>query len=187
MTGMAGTTGSVIMLTVLYGGVTLLLIGLQLQSPWSWPVKAVTICTALPLFVATFVTLETMLGWPSDDDLPAAFQLHAALVDEPSTGDARAGAIYLWVTSLDIMDDQEVLDSDPMGAVETGSTPRAFALPYSRDLHNRVEAMREAMQKGKWVEGRHRLGSSLERRFGEQNGGIDFHAPSPPPPPSKEG
>lgn len=172
--------GPVICLTVAYAFLGLMLLSLHLKSAWSWPVKAIAIITAVPLFFVTFASLQALLGWPSPSDLPERFQLHAALVDEPSTSHDRAGAIFLWLTpSNETM--TEVV------APETERLPRAFALPYSRDLHERVEAMREALQKGVFVAGRYEQSTSLARRFSQQNGGIDLYTPPPPPMPSKEG
>lgn len=180
-------TGSVISLTTSYAMLGLLLLSLHLQSNWPWQVKAVAICTALPLFVATFVALQTMMGWPSEADLPETFQLHAALVEEPNAADDQAGAIFLWVSPADAAVDEAMTDADLGNGAEQSSIPRAFALPYSRELHNQVEAMRDAMQKGKMVAGRHHQGSPMQRRFGQQDGGIDLYAPRPPALPSKDG
>ncbi len=167
-----------------------MLLSLHLKCAWPWPIKAIAIGTALPLFVTTFAALHMLMGWPSDADLPETFELHAALVDEPAAGKDQVGAIYLWLTPsaaarADVTaDGGSAVDGE---LIEAGSAPRAFVLPYSRDLHNRVEAMRDALLKGKRVAGRHAPGSSWERRFGQHHGGIELYAPPPPPLPSKDG
>ncbi len=173
---MNGAMISLAIANVLLG---LLLLSLNMKSDWPWSVKAAAIVTAIPLFITTFVSLQTFLGWPSSSDLPERFQLHAALVEEPSISDDRAGAIFLWLTPADNMMDEEAGPEPPL-------LPRAFTLPYSRDLHKRVEAMREAMQNGAFVAGRYKQGPSVARRFGLQKGGIDLFTPPPPPLPSKE-
>lgn len=176
-------SGAVISLTASYAMLGLLLLSLNLNSAWPWTIKALAIGTALPLFLATFLALQALMGWPSAADLPKDFELHAALVEEPSKDRDQAGSIYLWLTPT-----SETLEETPDDIAEAGGMlPRAFALPYSRDLHNKVEAMREALQKGKTVAGRHKNGSPWERRFGQQKGGIDLYTPPPPPLPSKDG
>ncbi len=65
--------------------------------------------------------------------------------------------------------------------------PRAFDLPYSRDLHQKVETMRERLARGELVTGRHVRNQSWKRRFGMQDGQIDLEAPPPPPLPAKDG
>lgn len=172
--------GAVISLTLSYAMLGLLLLSLNLNSSWIWPIKAIAVGTALPLFLMTFIALEGLMGWPSDADLPEDFQLHAAVIEEPMSGQDQSGAIYLWLTSkADMLNDIVVPEADAL--------PRAFALPYSRDLHNRVDAMKEALQNGKMVAGRYRQGSPWERRFGQQDGAIDLYTPPPLPLPSKDG
>ena len=92
--------GPVILLTTAYVLLCLLLLSLNLKSSWPWPIKAVAIITTVPLLVLTFAALQALMGWPSAADLPARFQLHAALVEEPSTGHDRPGAIFLWLTPV---------------------------------------------------------------------------------------
>ncbi len=176
-------SGAVISLTASYAMLGLLLLSLNLNSAWPWTVKALAIGTALPLFLATFLALQALMGWPSAADLPENFELHAALVEEPSKDRDHAGSIYLWITPV-----SGTPEETPDDVVEAaGLLPRAFTLPYSRDLHNKVEAMREALQKGQMVAGSHKTGSPWERRFGEQRGGIDLFTPPPPSLPPKDG
>jgi hypothetical protein len=64
--------------------------------------------------------VHQMWGWPSSDALPERFVLLAAVIDEPTN--KSAGALYVWVN-----------------AIENGkpaAQPRAFRLPYSKDLHS---------------------------------------------------
>ena len=183
--------GPVISLTIAYALLALLLLSLNLKSAWPWPIKAVAIITAVPLFVVTFFSLQALLGWPTVSELPAHFQLHAALVEEPSTDHGRDGGIFLWLTPAgdDAEPEEAAADMAITDRAEpaTKPLPRAFALPYSRELHEKVEAMRKALLEGTFVAGRYKKGSPLGRRFSQQNGGIDLFMPPPPPMPSKEG
>lgn len=175
-------TSAVIGLTMAYGVVGLLLLSLHLKSMWSWPVKAGAIGTSLPMFAGTFVALHALMGWPSETVLPAKFQLDAALVEEPTTSSGQTGAIFLWLTPEQRSSDEHDLETS---SGENGRVPRAFAVPYSRDLHQRVEALRERLQEGGLVVGQHMPGPSWKRRFGRQDGTINLFAPPPPPLPSK--
>jgi hypothetical protein len=80
-----------------------------------------------------------MWGWPSGDALPARFVLLAAVIDEPST--KRPGGLYVWVNALE--------DGKP------SAQPRAYRLPYSKDLH---ALLNESMKKAR--EGVSQLGTS---------------------------
>ena len=172
--------GAIIALTLGYVMQGLLLLSLNLNSSWTWPIKAVAIGTALPSFLVTFIALERMMGWPSGGNLPEDFQLHAAVVEEPESNENQSGTIYLWLTpKADMAKEAALSDAD--------TRPRAFALPYSRELHHRIDAMKDALNDGKLVAGRYQQGSPWERRFGEQDGIIDLYSPPPPPLPSKDG
>lgn len=168
-------------LSGLYVGIMLLLLGLHLRSAWSWPVKSAAIGLALPAGIGAFLAVEAQLGWPSQNALPAAFQLHAAVVDEPTAANAGDGAIFLWLTPW-----EGVSSEAGMGAaVLPDRRPRAFDLPYSRELHQKVETMQERLARGELVTGRHQRDQSWKRRFGMQDGRIDLEAPPPPPLPAK--
>lgn len=80
------------------------------------------------LYFVADETLGGVWGWPSRDALPERFVLIAAVIEEPSQrGD---GALYVWVNALK--------DGKP------APMPRAFRLPYAKDLH---ALLNEAMMK----------------------------------------
>jgi len=109
---------------------------------WSrWPawLKGLLVIgvTAFYFFADDFV--HGIWGWPSADALPARFVLLAAVIDEPSA--KRPGGLYVWVNALE--------DGKP------SALPRAFKLPYSKDLH---ALLNEGMKKVR--EGVSQLGTS---------------------------
>lgn len=173
-------------LTGLYGGIALLLLSLHLKSTWRWPVKSGAIGLTLPATIGAFLTIEAQLGWPSHGDMLANFQLHAALVNEPARDSSEPGAIFLWLTPWNEIPPGD--DAD-MAAVATpkGQRPRAFDLPYSRELHQEVDSMRERLARGELVLGRHERVDGRQRRFGRQDSQIDLDALPPPPLPVKDG
>ncbi len=133
-------TTAVIGLSAAYLVLVVLLLSLNLKSAWRWPVKASAIVVALGFVILGFIALEGMLGWPTEAAPPAHFQLHAALVHEPDRLNRSNGAIYLWLSPNDA-------DGEPNGP------PRAYALPYSRALHEQVARAQERLQQGRPVEG----------------------------------
>lgn len=66
-------------------------------------------------------------GWPSNRDLPKQFFLHAVNIDEPSN-------IYLWGTEF----------TQGLGQTK----PRAYRLPYSPALHDKVDKATRKLRKG---------------------------------------
>jgi hypothetical protein len=133
-------TAAVIGLSASYLVLALLLLSLNLRSAWRWPVKAWAIVVTLGFLIAGFATLQGMLGWPTQAAPPARFQLYAALVHEPDRTSPSKGAIYLWLSP-------RAADGKPSGP------PRAYALPYSRALHEEVAHVQGRLQEGHPVEG----------------------------------
>jgi hypothetical protein len=98
----------------------LFVLGLALVAS-RWPVWA----------KAGLVALVTGLYFWSDTALPEKFVLLAAVIEEPSKG--KEGALYVWVN-----------------AIENGKPapqPRAYKLPYAKDLHALLaEGMKKVRQ-----------------------------------------
>jgi hypothetical protein len=160
-------TGAVLALVASYAVLAVLLLSLNLRSPWHWTIKAVAIALTAGFFVVAFVAIEALLGWPSETPPPAQFQLHAALVLEPNRGQGSAGAIYLWLSPHDA-------EGNIIGR------PRAHALPYSRELHEQTARAQARLQDGRAVEGTAKPAPPL----GYQSVQVRlFDAPSPILPP----
>ncbi|MGH6918875.1 MAG: hypothetical protein ACREJ0_14360 [Geminicoccaceae bacterium] len=132
--GMAGLVASYVVLAML-------LLSLNLRSAWGWPVKAAAIGITAGFFVVAFVALQAMLGWPTEAPPPARFQLHAALIEEPDRKARSLGAIYLWLSPR---------HAD--GAL--AGPPRAYALPYSRALHEATVRAQAGLAAGRPIDGR---------------------------------
>jgi hypothetical protein len=132
-------TGAVLGLVASYAVLAMLLLSLNLKSAWHWAIKAAAIALTAGFFVVAFLAIEALLGWPTEAQPPAQFQLHAALVLEPDRNHSR-GAIYLWLSP-------RASDGDVTGP------PRAHALPYSRELHEATERAQRRLREGQRIEG----------------------------------
>ena len=109
---------------------------------WSrWPawLKSLLIVGVTLFYFFADDLVHGMWGWPSGDALPARFVLLAAVIDEPSA--KRPGGLYVWINALE--------DGKP------SAQPRAYRLPYSKDLH---ALLNESMKKAR--EGVSQLGTS---------------------------
>jgi hypothetical protein len=142
-------------MTVILGFAALLLL-CTLALLWSrWPawLKGLLVAgTSIFYFVADDA-VHAMWGWPSSDALPPRFVLLAAVIDEPTA--RSGGALYIWVNALQ--------DGKP------ATQPRAYRLPYSKDLH---ALLNEGMKKTR--QGVSQIGSS-EPRPGR--GGLSWLRP----------
>lgn len=101
---------------------------------WSrWPgwAKALLVVGVTSLYFAADRAIDGRSGWPSGATLPERFALLAVVTEEPTP--KRDGALYVWV--------------QPIEDGHTTAAPRAFRLPYDRDLHSLLaEAMRKNRQ-----------------------------------------
>jgi hypothetical protein len=112
---------------------------------WSrWPAwfKALLVVGVSAFYFYADGVVHDMWGWPSGDALPERFVLLAAVIDEPTA--KRPGALYVWVNALE--------DGRP------AAQPRAFRLPYAKDVH---ALLNEGMKKVR--EGVSQLGTAEPR------------------------
>lgn len=144
-----------------------LLLALHLRSGWRWQVKAAATALCSVAVVALFLALQASLGRPVKAPLPGRFHFHAAVIEEPDPRAQEAGAIFVWVSR-----------QGPDGPEQ----PRAHALPYSRELHERLVEAMGRMAEGARLEGRPR--AAREQGYSLNAGGFElFEAPPPMPPP----
>lgn len=90
---------------------------------WSrWPVwlKGLLVVGVTVFYFYADNVVHQLSGWPSGDALPERFVLLAAVIEEPSA--KTAGALYVWVNAIE--------NGKPV------AQPRAFRLPYSKDVHS---------------------------------------------------
>lgn len=120
-------------LAVLLSFVVLVLL-CTLALIWShWPgwLKGLLVVGVTVFYFYADEVLHNVGGWPTADPLPARWVLLAAVIDEP--GSKSKGALYIWVN--------EIRDGKPV------PQPRAYQLPYSKDLHTLLnEGMKKTRQ-----------------------------------------
>ncbi len=169
MIGVIGLVAVFILLSIL-------LLSLNLFARWQWWIKAVAIVTTCAFFAVAYLSIEALLGWPTEQIVPARHVLHWAHIVEPDRRTDNPGAIYLWLEAVD--------DAD-----ETTGVPRAYALPYSRELHKKVTDAKKRIGKGRRQRGQVQAqGPEEQGRPGSRNRAprIEFHDLPPPLPPVKE-
>ncbi|MGD9833589.1 MAG: hypothetical protein AB7U92_12645 [Piscinibacter sp.] len=101
---------------------------------WSrWPawLKGLLVIGVTGFYFYADDALHGIAGLPSRDALPERFVLLAAVIEEP--GAKTKGALYVWVN--------ELKDGKP------AAQPRAYRLPYQKDLHALLnEGMKKVRQ-----------------------------------------
>lgn len=108
------------------------LAGLALvASAWPRWAKALLVAGVTALYFVANQALLDVWGWPSRQAMPERFVLLATVIEEPTA--KQPGALYVWVNALQ--------DGKPV------AEPRAFKLPYSKDMHSHLsEAMKKVRQ-----------------------------------------
>ncbi len=116
----------VIALSTSYALIGALLLVVLAYARLPWTVKALAVVVISAFYIVSFNATRGLLGWASVDSLPPAFKLLQARIVDPHSLDGDPGSIYLWVEALDG-------DNRPSGI------PRAYRLPYSEKLAERID------------------------------------------------
>ena len=109
------------MLSVLiaFAALAALLLLALLWSRWPAWLKGLLVVGVTLLYFHGEAVVHAVAGTPSPDALPERFVLLAAVFDEPTS--KSAGALYVWV--------------NPIENGKPAAAPRAYKLPYAKDLH----------------------------------------------------
>jgi hypothetical protein len=113
-----------------FAALLLLVLLALLWSRWPAWMKGLLVVVVTALYFVGYDAVHSIWGIPSTDALPPRFVMLASVVEEPSA--RTKGAIYLWVS--------EPQESGPLLA------PRAYRVPYSKDLHVQID---EGLRKGR--------------------------------------
>lgn len=97
-------------------------------SRWPRPAKWAIVAATFGLYLLANEQLDAVWGWPAKVSLPPRFVLLASVIEEP--GAKSPGALYLWVNAIE--------------QGKPAAEPRAYRLPYAKDLHAVLD---EAMKK----------------------------------------
>ena len=114
-----------------------LLLWFVIASHGEWWLKLAAIAVTSAFTFAVWNALDSFTGWPTDVRPPARALLLSSEVDEPD-------AIYLWLVPAE--------DSGLLGRRSERGEPRAYRLPYSRELHAEVDRATGLAGQGRRVE-----------------------------------
>jgi hypothetical protein len=131
--GFVGTMGVYVVLA-------LLLLSLNVFSVWKWWIKAGAIVVTTACFVIAYVTISSLIGWPSRSSLPLRFSVLATRIEEPNRLTGAPGHIYLWVEELN----RNAVPDSP---------PRGYELPYAPQLADDTDAAQKKINSGEKVMG----------------------------------
>ena len=143
----------VVTLSVSYALIAALLLVVLAHTRLPWVTRALAVVVISAFYVISFNATRGLLGWASSESLPPFFKLLQARVVDPHSLEGDPGSIYLWVEALDE-------GNRPSGV------PRAFRLPYSEKLAERIEHAVDQIRRGNPQQG----GRAAD--FGTGEGGL---------------
>lgn len=111
-----------------------LLLSVNLYSKWSWQLKTITIIITSVFYIISYISFPPLLGWPTNQKLPAHFRLLATEVHQPDKLTGEEGSVFLWL--------KEVEDITAL------VLPRAYVLPYSSLLHEKIINVQSKIDRG---------------------------------------
>jgi hypothetical protein len=174
-------------------------------SKGHWGIKASMILLSLYFCLSVGFSIAGFMGWPTDDKLPSKFLLHWVVIQEPDVKLGDEGSIYIWVRPINEPGIEHKEWNDYLLSFYDGkSRPRAYRMPYSRELHEQAQKAIDAISRGEGVGGINgtdeKKGRGKESGKGKgsdkagdggrsltNNGGIEFHKLPPPKLPDKDG
>ncbi len=109
-------------------------------SKGHWAIKAFIMFLSLYLLLSVDASIDRFGGWPTKDPLPDKFQVHWFIVEEPNVVDGFDGKIYIWVT--DIGNESDISEWKKFLLIfedNHDGEPRVYEVPYSIDVHERLD------------------------------------------------
>lgn len=143
----------ILALILSFAALALMCVLALLWSRWPAWLKGILVVGVTVFYFYADSVVHQLSGWPSPDALPERFVLLAAVIEEPNA--KTNGALYVWVNAIE--------DGKP------GAQPRAYRLPYAKDVHSMLnEGLKKVRQ------GVSQMGTS-EPKIGK--GGISWLRP----------
>jgi len=116
-------------LSIAYVFLTTLLLLVLIYSRLHHFLKLLLLIAAIGFYAISYEGWKKIEGWPARVMLPEKFLLHFVVIEEPDDELGSNGNIFMWLS--DLYGDQPA------------TMPRAYQLPYSREMHGKLD---EAMQ-----------------------------------------
>lgn len=118
-------------LVLSFAALLLLILLALLWSRWPGWMKGVLVLAVTTLYFYGNDAVHQIWGVPSSDALPERFVMLAAAVDEPAG--KNPGSIFMWV-------------SVPREGLNNKLEPRAYRVPYTKELHSQID---QGVRKGR--------------------------------------
>jgi hypothetical protein len=131
-----------------------LLLWFIIGSKGHWGSKAAMILLSLYFCLSVGFSVSEFMGWPTRNNLPEKFFVHWLVVDEPDSKTGDEGNIYIWLKkNPDVDNEHDSWEDYLLSFYDGDSQPRAYRMPYTRDLHEQAQEAIGMIRQGKGVGG----------------------------------
>ncbi len=117
-------------------------------TKWKWWIKLILFMIVLGASLVIWNALDSYKGWPTTSALPEKAEFLWGVVYEPEPAHGFQGEIDIWLRPAPGQDNDGL---NPLRYAPSHGEPRAHRLPYSRPLHEAVEAGMNMVRHGKRV------------------------------------
>ena len=131
---------SMLILSLAYALVAALLLTLCITLPGKRGLKISLIALVSVFYAVTWIGHQSMLGWPTSEDMPVDFRVLWITIDEPDKVTREPGGIFFWVRALD------------EAGIPKG-TPRAHRIPFTQEAAEEAQAAIGKMEEGDVMNG----------------------------------
>lgn len=129
--------------------------------------------------LVVYFSTTNIMGWPAEKDLPANAKIIAARIIEPSKN--HEGGIWFWLNEKPELrrDFFNALRPDKLFIYTGHIQPRAYRLPYDRELHKKLlEKQKQSGRGGKFLmTGK----KGVKGKKSKRQGGVDSEDKEIPP------
>ncbi|RJQ71438.1 MAG: hypothetical protein C4519_19525 [Desulfobacteraceae bacterium] len=119
------------------------LVWVMIQTPGRYLIKAALTPPIIWYGVVLYFAVQNLMGWPATHKIPESSLLLAVRVNEPNPAQNSPGAIYLWVNEASDTTDAPQSNGIPLDPrmvfkFQNLNDPRAYKVPYSREMHEAI-------------------------------------------------
>lgn len=118
--------------------------------------KVIAIILTCGFSISVYNGLESFRGWPTYDDVPDKFSIKWVIINEPKSK-TEEGNIFLWIDKvpeyakkqIGEFENKEKLDPKKLLYYNgVDGHPRAYRLPYSKEMHKMMQRVKAALKQG---------------------------------------
>ena len=135
-------------IVVLYCVLTSLCLWFIIGGKGHWLIKTLTVPMFIGFSICVGITMNTMLGWPTEEELPQEYEVFWIKVDTPNIKTGYKGLITIWCKDLEGNSRKSYSVYTPKD-----DDTRIHKLPYSKQLHKRANEAIKMLKKGIRVKG----------------------------------